>query len=351
MANLDTIPQIGKPTLELLEAAGFQDVESLAKAGVDDLVKELARANRILKISKRSPSRKSVEKWISQACDIAGITRESADLSSMPVNYELSEQVIPMIANAPFAIPLPARILMERQLGVADIPPAILLNRYSGDLDVRVEQRVPKSRPQKAPAAFSANVTTISKSIQRLEIDTSRLKSTEDIGDTPPTRPARTPDPENDRVALLRAPRESTNKGRNPQSRWYIRGVLHTHSGSIWFGAAITLLLLVMIPTSVISATLLLLSGEMPETFGWVPGWLLWVPVTLPAIGIVYLIFNSRGTCRVCGQKLFIFRPHTKNSKAHHVPGLGYIIPLCFQILIFRWFRCTHCGTPIRLKE
>ncbi|MEI6176049.1 MAG: DUF4332 domain-containing protein [Verrucomicrobiota bacterium] len=351
MASLDTIPRIGKPTLELLEAAGFQDVESLAKAGVDDLVKELVRANRILKIFKRPPTRKSVEKWILQACDIAGITRESADLSSMPVNYELSEQVIPMITNAPFAIPLPARILMERQLGVADIPPAILLNRYSGDLDVRVEHRVPVSRSQKPPAAFSGNVKTISKSIQRLEIDASKLKSTDEISSSPPTRPARPPVQENNRVALLRAPKESTNKGRNPQSRWYIRGVLHSHSGSIWFGAAVTLLLLAVIPASVVAATLLLLSGEIPDTFGWVPGWLLWIPVSLPVVGIFFLIFGSSGTCRVCGQKLFVYQPHTKNSKAHHVPGLGYIIPLCFQILIFRWFRCTHCGTPIRLKE
>jgi len=351
MANLDSIPRIGKPTLELLEAAGFQDVESLAKAGVDDLVKELARANRILKIFKRPPTRKSVEKWISQACEISGLSKESADLSSMPVNYELSEQVIPMIANSPFAIPLPARILMDRQLSVSDIPPAILLNRYSGDLDVRVDQRVPKSRPQKSPAAISGNVKIMSKSIQRLEIDASKVKSTDEVGSSSPTRPARTPNQENTRIALLRAPKESTNKGRNPQSRWYIRGVLHSNAVSIWFGAVVTLLMFAMVPASVIAATLLLLSREIPESFSWVPEWLLWIPVSLPVFGFFYLILGCSGACRVCGQKLFIYRPHTKNSKAHHVPGLGYIIPLCFQILIFRWFRCTHCGTPIRLKE
>lgn len=351
MANLDTIPHIEKPTLELLEAAGFQDVESLANAGVDDLVKELRRANQILKIFKRSPSRKLVEKWISQARSTTGLSKESTSPSLMPVNYELSDQVIPLIANAPFAIPLPARNLIERQLSVSEIPPAILLNRYSGDLDVRVDERVPKNRAQKSPAAFSGNVKIMSQSIQRVEIDTSKLKSTDEVGGSSPTRPARTPVQENTRIALLRAPKESTNKGRNPQSRWYIRGVLHSHPGSIWFGAVVTLLLFAVVPASVISATLLLLSGELPENFGWVPGWLLWIPVSLPVLGIFYLIYGCTGTCRVCGQKLFVFRSHTKNSKAYHIPGLGYIIPLCFQILIFRWFRCTHCGTPIRLKE
>jgi hypothetical protein len=57
------------------------------------------------------------------------------------------------------------------------------------------------------------------------------------------------------------------------------------------------------------------------------------------------------GSCRICGQKLFAHRTHLKNSRAHHVPGLGYILPLCVQVILFRWFRCSHCGTPIRLKE
>jgi hypothetical protein len=33
------------------------------------------------------------------------------------------------------------------------------------------------------------------------------------------------------------------------------------------------------------------------------------------------------------------------------VKVIGYIFPLCVHIILFRWFRCTHCGTPIRLKE
>ena len=154
-----------------------------------------------------------------------------------------------------------------------------------------------------------------------------------------------------DRVALIRTPRVATNKGRDPRSRWYIRGVLHSHPRSIYLGAVATLLVIIMIPLAMVASALLLASVELPERFGWVPEWLLAVPVALPLFGIAYLIFGLGGSCRICGQKLFTHRSHLKNSKAHHVRGLGYILPLCAQILLFRWFRCTHCGTPVRLKE
>jgi hypothetical protein len=127
--------------------------------------------------------------------------------------------------------------------------------------------------------------------------------------------------------------------------------VLHSHPVSVYIGALVTLVLMIMVPLSVISAALLFLSGEMPERFGWVPGWMLVIPVALPLFGIAYMIWGLSGSCRICGQRLFTHKSHLKNIKAHHVPGLGYVMPLCFQILIFRWFRCTHCGTPVRLKE
>ena len=75
------------------------------------------------------------------------------------------------------------------------------------------------------------------------------------------------------------------------------------------------------------------------------------MPVLLPLFGIAWMLWGLNGACRICGQKLFVHRSHLKNSKAHHIRFLGYVLPLCCQILVFRWFRCTHCGTPVRLKE
>jgi hypothetical protein len=351
MANLISIPGIGKTSLELLEAAGFRDADSLANAGAADLAHELERANSILKIAKRAPSQAAIHKWIISAREIVGLTEEPAEPICMPVNYELNPQVFAMLATSPFAIPLPARTLVENQLGVADIPAAILLNRYSGDLDVKVDQRLPANRQPKPASTPNSYVRIADQGQPRLEMDTSRMRTTDDLGDPTQQVPVVKPSPANDRVALIRTPRTTTNKGRDPRSRWYIRGVLHSHPTSIVFGAIATLLVMVMIPLSVVSAALLLASAEVPEHFGWVPAWLLAFPLALPLLGIFYLICGLGANCRVCGQKLFVHRSHLKNSKAHHIRGLGYILPLCVQILMFRWFRCTHCGTPVRLKE
>lgn len=353
MDSLNCIPGIEKSSLELLEAAGFLDVESLARAGTQELAAELERANSILHISEKTPSRSAVEKWISSAREIAGIAEETESPALMPVDYEQTPQVAAMLNGAPFAIPLPARILMAQQLAVSDIPPAILLNRYSGDLDVRTGSRIPEIRHAKArtPATSNNYVRLAEPGNSRLEIDTTRLRSTGDIGQPMLRMPAVKASPADDRVALIRAPRTETNKGRDPQSRWYIRGVLHSHPRSISTGALVTLLLLVLTPMAVISSLLLLLSGEMPREFGWVPGWLIVFPLILPLFGICYLIWGLGGACRICGQSLFRHRHHRKNTRAHHLPGFGYILPLCVHILLFRWFRCTHCGTPVRLKE
>ncbi len=351
--NLSNIYGIGKTSLELLEATGFHDVESIANAGVDELHRELERANSMLKIAKRNPSRAAVEKWIGMARDVVGEPDEpeEPEVSVLPaVDFERSPEVAPLLAAAPLAIPLPSKVLMGSQLKVSEIPAGILLNHYSGDLDVKVEERLPRARQPRQVAA-SGYVRLADPSAQRLAIDTSKIRSIEDMGEPLLKAPAVKASPANDRVALLRAPRTATNEGRDPESRWYIRGVLHSHPFSLAIGAVMTLLVMLVFPLSMVSVALLFLSAEMPERFAWVPGWLLGIPVTLPLCGIAYLIWGLSGSCRICGQKLFVHRSHLKNSRAHRVKGLGYILPLCFHLLVFRWFRCTHCGTPVRLKE
>lgn len=352
MSDLASIPGIGKSSLELLEAAGFIDTRALARARADQLAAELQRANSILGIAKKAPSPAIVENWIRVAREMTGEDAQEEPETSktvMPVDYESTPEGAALVAAAPVAIPLPARILMAHQVPVADIPPAILLNRYAGELDVRTKRRLPENRAPK-PMVANGNFVRIAESTgQKLDIDTSRLRSTTEPQEPIPIRPRTHPTDE--RVALIRTPRSSTNKGRDPRSRWYIRGVLHSHPRSIYAGAIVTLLVMILTPLAVASAILLLLSGEVPKHFSWVPGWLIVFPLVLPLFGICYLIWGVGGGCRICGQKLFRHRPHFKNSRAHRVPGLGYIFPLCIHILLFRWFRCTHCGTPVRLKE
>ncbi len=351
MTDLSSIPGLGKSSQELLDAAGFDDLESLAGASAEELTRELARANDVLKIAKRPPARANVEKWIRAAREALGEPESVEETPAEPVNHERNPEVAAMLAGAPFAIPLPARHLVEKRLAVSEIPPAVLLNEYVGDLDVRVTDRAASGRRQSSPAVGYVQLGEATP--QRLEIDTARMKSTDEfLAASTPRRPAPAPaEKRDDRVTLLRAPREETNRGKDPNSRRYIRGVLHTHPHSLSFGAVITLLLMVVLPVAIASGVLLLLSDLMPETFDWVPKWLLAFPIALPILGIAYLIWGVSGRCRICGQRLFVPRACRKNVKAHHVPGLGYILPVSVHMLLFRWFRCTFCGTPVRLKK
>ena len=238
---------------------------------------------------------------------------------------------------------------MEQDLAVADIPPGLLLNRYSGDLDVRVEDHVPASRAR--PAMPSSNVRLADNFINRVEIDSTKFKTTGEIPDRGGRRKGASRSAGNERVALIRAPGEDTNIGRNPQSRSYVRGVLHTHPVALALGAVVTLLFFTLLPVGLISGFLLFLSGEFPARFGWVPQWVLVFPLLLPIVGLLYLVLALPGSCRVCGQKLLTPRACLKNAKAHYVWGLGYIVPLCLHMLYFKWFRCSYCGTPARLKK
>ncbi len=352
MSDLASIPGIGKTSLELLEAAGFLTIESLATAEPDALAAELKHCNSILRIAKQVPSAKSITGWIEHAREITGVPVQiPAEAPPAPVPHVFAGDESALVALAPVAIPLPARILVNHQLAVVDIPEAQLFSQCEERAGVRTKRQLPESRVAKVNTGASHFVRISENAGQRLEIDTSRLRSTQDPMPLPP-RPAKVKaSPSEDRLALIRAPRSATNKGRSPESRRYIRGVLHSHPASIYTGAFVTLLVMLLTPLSVVSAVLLLLSGEMPDRFGWVPGWLIVFPLLLPLVGICYLIWGLGGSCRVCGQGLFRHSAHLKNKRAHHMPVLGYIFPLCIQILLFHWFRCTHCGTPVRLKE
>ncbi len=335
MTTLSSIPGIGNSSLELLEAVGFLNVDALAKAGVDELAMEIERANRILQIARNTPDRSHIEGWISSARELSELADKIAAEVAMQANGEPPGEADTMLGGAPAA-------MRDREMNAGGILP----DRDSGDFEVSGEDRAPSDRP-----AVSVNHIKIAEPGEnRLEIDVTRIKSTDALAGSRRMIASKMAMAD-ERVALIRTPRPETNQGRDPQSRNYIRGVLHSRPVSLVVGAAFTLLLAVVLPLAIISAGLLLLSGEMPEQFGWVPEWLLVFPCVLPVFGIAYLIWGMHGGCRVCGQKLFVPRLCLKNSKAHHIHGLGHIIPVCLHILLFKWFRCTYCGTPIRLKK
>lgn len=351
MGALKEINGIGEGSLKLLDAAGIRDAQQLAAKDPDELVAELQRASDVLKLTKRAPGKAAVEKWIAGAMKLGGDDPpKSKPAVSTAANFEGNPEVAAMLLQAPCAIPLPGRIMMEKGLAVSDIPAGLLLNRYSGDLDVRVDDpSLPKT--EVPTPRWAGNLETIEKGTTRRHFDIASAKPMTATMSSGKRIPRSKQGHEQDRVALIRAPREKTNRGKNPESRNYIRGVLHTHPWSLRFGAIFSLLLVVNLPLAIITAFLLLLSRETTGNFEWVPGWFLAFPIALPLVSLGYLFWGVSGKCRICAQKLFMPKGALKHTKAHRLPGMGYVVPLALHLLLFSWFRCSSCGTPVRLKK
>ncbi len=353
MPALNEISGIGISSLELLDAAGIRDADHLARQNPGQLLKEIKKANEALSISKRTPGLAVVDKWIAGAIELVGeqVEEEVAPAVRNPVNYEANSEVAEMLDRAPCAIPLPGQAMMEKKLRVSDIPAGILLSRYSGDLDVRVGD--PEAAPRTdVPSRRNATSTErFEAKAQQRPFDPASVKAAVPSQSGGKRIPKSKEGHEEDRVALIRAPREKTNRGKDPNSRRYVRGVLHSHPWSLRIGAVLSLLLLIDLPLAIISAFILLIAGENPESFAWVPKWILAFPLSLPVIGIGYMIWGFSGKCRICTQKLFVHKGALKHVKAHRLPGMGYVVPLCLHLLLFSWFRCSSCGTPVRLKK
>lgn len=343
MVRIGRIEGIDEDSLALLEAAGFQHASSLARISPIALHRELSRANELLRIASAVPDVSRLRELIDAAQKITGINDTPVAEPELQ-EVAASKKADQLLEIAPVAVPLPARMMVENKLGVADVPEALALDNIACYLGA---DRMIESSPVKS---LSGNVLLAENSNSKLKIDASLVRSIEEFAD--PTAPPFAPPMDGDDYhKLLRSPRKESNEGLDPSSRRYLRGLLHKNPVRIYFGALVALLMLLSIPTAASSAFLLLASTHLPKFFSWVPSWIIVFPLLLPIIAMFYAVFGNICSCRVCCQKLFVPKSHLKSPRAHHVSLLGYIFPLCVHILLFRWFRCTHCGTPIRLKE
>lgn len=415
MSELLNIDGIGTDEAELLAATGWTDAHALARADIEVLLKEIKAANEMLRIVPRTPERKKVERWISAAGRMVepgaekpagrksaarrtaappekprpasraksgakssakeappaskpepaatSEDRGEAELKALsgPVNFEAEPDVIEMLAAAPLALPIPARMLAERGISPSEIAVAPVLNRAFGDLEVRVLVEKPRRKDlpaapagnRRAAASGAVQVADLGFSTGRRGIDTAKVRTIEEAqGDAPPVRAASTrAGMEDERIALLRAPRPETNAGRKPGSKFYIRGVLHDRPFVVWFGGLFLILLQLCLPLAVVAAPLLILSDQMPEKFPWVPRWIIAFPIAVPVLGLLYAFVGTRAKCRVCAQRIYVPKQCLKNKKAHHLPLFGYIGAVAMHVVAFRWFNCTFCGTSIRIKK
>lgn len=425
MGKLTIRSRLSAEERDLLEAAGFDEDRDLTRAGPQRIHEELAKANEFLEIMDEAPTLETVEGWVAElkppekagaekaagetptksakkaaktsprktakktaetpaassaatANEIAAPAPDAApetveEPSALPTpaaeapdgyyNFELDPDVQDMLARAPVALPLPNRLLAEKQIPPGEIPAAELLTSAPGDLDVRVSGH--SSKPSKAepnaPKSRMAGLVNVAESRRhgKREIDISRIRSLDHARrePAPEARAAKraAPSPETraqrERLQLLRTARESTNRGKDPNSRRFVRGVLHDRPVLVAFGSLTAILFELCVPAAIIVTPLLILADTYPDTFPAVERWLLVFPLLVPVLGLLYLALSTRVKCRVCAQKVLWPKHCRKHVKAHHLPGLGHILPLAFHTLTFGWFTCTFCGTAVRIKK
>ena len=327
---------------ELLQLAGFESIEDIEQWELSRFIDKIQQTNKIHEILQSDFSSATIQRWWNTASECK--SHDEAPPTSELINFEFDPEVLEMIRNAPLAETLSARTLAEKNVPVSAIPIAVLLTEARGDISVRVSTKSQdKSQVTSLATSGVGHVNSISLKRKREDIDLSRIKNLDTPADIAPLQKTD--------FNLVTTTRPETNKGVSPDSRAYIRGVLHPKPAFVWWGALFTLFAQFAVPLGIASMTLLLLKDQKQQAFAWVPAWFLGFPISVFTFGILYLTVSHNCSCCICGQKLYVPKRCLKNKKAHRISFLGYIFPIALHTVLFRWFRCSHCGTAMRLKK
>lgn len=145
--------------------------------------------------------------------------------------------------------------------------------------------------------------------------------------------------------------KNSSNHGKDPNSRSYLRGIQHHSPGKLRTAAIFATALTIHIPVTALSILGIFFSTEFIELDENLKLVLMIIILSLPLTCIFYLFFSLGSRCQVCSQKHFFISRARKHRNAHHFLNKYYILPLSLHLLIFNWFRCFSCGSSIRLKK
>ncbi len=144
-------------------------------------------------------------------------------------------------------------------------------------------------------------------------------------------------------ASINRKALESTNRGKKPSSRRFVRGILHPSPYRVMIAAFFAILVRVVFLG--VLALLVLLFLEQVET------WTLWLTLILPVVALFHFATVGKARCRVCGLKEFVPSGAHKHRDSHRIPLVGPIFSTALHLLLFKWFRCMFCGTPIRIRK
>jgi hypothetical protein len=292
-----------------------------------------------------APGSETLGKGTDKASAKASVATTEKEEEARMVNFEADPVVVEMLANALFAIPVPAAVMAEQKVPVGEVVPGVTLTRVRGDIEIRVD-----TRTRQTEEVVEGKRKVPDEDLVARGIDISRIKSIEDVREHR-ARKKKELRRTNSHVDELRTASEKVNRGKNPNSRWFIRGLLHPHPIRLRIAALVTLACQLLVVPAILASVLLLFSTIDPDLFSWVGPWLLVFPAALPVLALLYLMIAVGMKCRVCTQRLFVPRHCLRHPKAHHITPFGYIFALCLHLLVFSWFRCEYCGTAARLKK
>jgi hypothetical protein len=366
MPQLQSIAALPHDAVDLLEAVGYLDVQELCGAHTEALIKELIQANKALAIMPESPTAEQLDTWkkIARAemedGNVVPLTSENvADgIESSPelehpiegeqdlpeilalsesddiedlVSFENDSEVQSMLELSPDAELIPADLIRRNSLAVQDVPVGILLSECQGDVEMNVMTPQNRAKYERRLAEH-----------KRSGLMTSRIRSFDEAEtEGHCVKPL---DKGKPRDVVTSS--DSLNKGLTPQSRRFVRGILHPNPWRVRVAAFFSLLVQLFLAATFIVVPALILY-DTPETMWWVIG----IVSGFLLSSLSYLFWGISARCRVCGQRQFAPKKCLKNRKAHRIPLIGYIFPTALNALFFKWFYCSYCGTAVRLKK
>lgn len=376
---LSTFENLPPEALELLEAAGHTDIKSLFEHSYEEISHELVKANSVLQIVDGDLNDNRLPEWLKTIELLAGkeltrsqispsitlTTQSPSKTSSPPSAQEPSTQQeipqqnqVPLVSRldlqqSPVAIPLSKDFTERNNLNLESLPQGIIRS-----VDNTSPSTIPEPAKQEGlvsqmnlskannpepiqtstPSAFFEKESTNAKPAP---LDKSRILSMEEYQQEG-SKVAQPAEPKQNN--LTRTTKKETNEGVNPESKFFIKGVLHQDipkfkigSYAFLFFNLLILIIFAVTPLAVIDK----------ENYWWcifAPG------LMLPAI-FIYFTMCQKASCPICTQKQYALKRCLKHKNAHRWPIFGYMLPTCLHALFFKWFRCIFCGTSVRIKE
>lgn len=351
MKPIHDIEDMQPEAIELLEAAGYMDAKTIFDHKISDITAELVKANNVLEIIDTEPTRTLVLQWLKPLEKKFGkeIDEGGVEIDS-DVLIEPKE-----ILNTPFAIPVSENFIKEHHIDLQEIPQgtvrfldkeqatAYFSNEEAAPVNYKVvaDQPLSKESKNKEKEKSSLFSDAVFKGKDSEILDKKRILKMETFkneGSTvaPVDRP--------DGINLTKTTRKETNAGVSPESRFYIKGVLHKNVARFKSGCLAFIAVNILILLSFAITSLVLVDREQY----W---WAVWAPLLGVLAIIIYFSSAQNASCPICNQRQFAPKRCLKHKSAHHWPIFGYMLPTAIHALFFKWFRCIFCGTSVRLKE